>query len=135
MNRRDIITISLILIWSGICLFFTNIFGDSLTSSEIIAIFALTLLMLLVSLILVIVLSMTIKRFGKWGDQKIINKRKIAHRRWQRRWNRAKNIANYKAYDTFGGYYKEDINACHPDFYFWNEYYGLRGKYPKGYEH
>jgi hypothetical protein len=131
MNKRDIITISLTLIWSGVCLFFTNIFGDSLTSSEIIAIFAFTLLMLCVSLILLIILSMTIKRFGKWGDQKIINKRKIAHRRWQRRWNRAWNIACNKAY----GLYSEDINACHPDFYFWNEYYGLRGKYPKGYEH
>ena len=129
MNRRDIITISLILIWSGVCLFFTNIFGDSLTSSEIIAIFALTLLMLCVSLGTVIILSLLIKPFGKWGDQKIINKRKIAHRRWQRRWNRALEIARHKAYEG----YNEDINACHPDFYFWNEYYGLRGKYPKGY--
>lgn len=129
MNRRDIIIISLVIIWFGIYLFFINIFGNSLTSSEIIAIFAFTLLMLLASLGLVIIASLVIKPFGKWGDQKIINKRKIAHIRWQRRWNRAWNIACNKAYGLYG----EDIDGCHPDFYFWNEYYGLRGKYPKGY--
>lgn len=134
MNRRDIIIATIILFWGGFWLLGASIFNE-LTPNELIVTFSLTLLIMVISLIILILLSMFIKPFGKWGDQKIINKRKIAHRRWQRRWNRAKNIANYKAYDTFGGYYKEDINACYPDFYFWNEYYGLRGKYPKGYEH
>ena len=128
MNRRDIIIIAIILVWCGFWLFGANIFKE-LTPNELIVIFSLTLLIIVASLIILLLLSMFIKSFGKWGDQKIINKRKIAHRRWQRRWNRALEIARHKAYEG----YNEDINACHPDFYFWNEYYGLRGKYPKGY--
>ena len=90
MNRRDLIIISIILLWSGLWIFFANIFCESMTPDEIIATFACTLLMMVVSLTVLIVLSLLIKPFGKWGDKKLIDKRKIAHRRWQRRWNRAK---------------------------------------------
>lgn len=95
-----------------------------MTPDEIIATFAFTLLMMLVSLTILIVLSLLIKPFGKWGDKKLIDKRKIAHRRWQRRWNRAWKIACHKAYDG----YNEDVNACDPMFYFWNELDGLKKK-------
>ena len=90
---------------------------------ELIATFACTLLMMLASLVVLIVLSLLIKPFGKWGDKKLIDKRKIAHRRWQRRWNRALNISYQKASG-----YNEDINSCDPMFYFWNELDGLKKK-------
>lgn len=124
MNRRDLIIISIILLWSGLWIFFANIFCESMTPDEIIATFAFTLLMMLVSLTILIVLSLLIKPFGKWGDKKLIDKRKIAHRRWQRRWNRAWKIACHKTYDG----YNEDVNACDPMFYFWNELDGLKKK-------
>ena len=124
MNRRDVIIISLILSWSGLWIIGSQTFGVLMTSAELIASFSCTLLMLLVSLIIVTVLSLTIKRFGKWGDKKLIDKRKIAHRRWIRRRNRAWNIACHKAYDG----YNEDVTACDPMFYFWNELNGLKHK-------
>lgn len=123
MNRRDLIIVSIILLWSGLWIFFANIFCESMTPDEIIATFAFTLLMMVVSLTVLIVLSLLIKPFGKWGDKKLIDKRKIAHRRWQRRWNRALNISYQKASG-----YNEDINSCDPMFYFWNELDGLKKK-------
>jgi len=67
--------------WGGFWIFLADKFCESMTSNEIIVTFACTLLMMLVSLIVLIVLSLLIKPFGEWGDKKLINKRKITHRR------------------------------------------------------
>jgi hypothetical protein len=123
MNRRDLIIVFIILVWGGLWIFLVNIFCEYMTSDEIIATFACTLLMMVVSLTVLIVLSLLIKPFGKWGDKKLIDKRKIAHRRWQRRRDRAWRISCIKASG-----YNEDVDACDPMFYFWNELDGLKKK-------
>jgi hypothetical protein len=123
MNKRDLIIVFIVLVWSGFWIFLVSIFFESMMPYEIIATFAGTMLMMLVSLIVLIIFSIIIKPFGKWGDKKLIDKRKVAHRRWQRRWNRAWRIACHKA----SGYH-EDIIACDPMFYFWNELDGLKNK-------
>lgn len=48
--------------------------------------------------------------------------KRYLHWKWQRRYNKAWNIACHKAYDG----YNEDIGACHPLFYFYNELIGLK---------
>lgn len=53
--------------------------------------------------------------------------RKYLHWKWERRYNKAKRIAEYKASS-----YSEDICACHPDFYFKSELDGLKNL-PKEY--
>lgn len=57
---------------------------------------------------------------------KVFNKykRKYFHWKWQRRWNKAWNISCWKAY----GMYSEDIKACSPWYYFWNELEDLKNK-------
>lgn len=122
MNRRDLIIISIILLWGGLWILGASIFNE-LTPNELIGTFGLTLLIMVASIGIITLLSVFVKPFGKWGDKKLIDKRKIAHRRWQRRWNRALNISYQKA-----GGYNEDINSCDPMFYFWNELNGLKKK-------
>ncbi len=124
MNRRDLIIISIILLWGGFWIFLAEGFCENMTSDEILALFGVTMLLMLACMGTVIILSAVIKSFGKWGDKKLVNKRKIAHRRWQRRRDRAWNIACHKAYDG----YNEDVNACDPMFYFYNELDGLKNK-------
>ena len=126
MNRRDLIIITIILLWGGFWIFFAETICENMTSNEILALICVTMFLMLVCMITVTILSVVIKPFGKWGDKKLIDKRKIAHRRWQRRWNRALNISYQKA-----GGYNEDINSCDPMFYFWNELDGLKKKKKK----
>lgn len=55
-------------------------------------------------------------------------KKKMLHRKWQKRYDLAWRISCHKAYDG----YNEDIAACHPMFYFKNELDWLK-KLPKEY--
>jgi hypothetical protein len=126
MNRRDLIIISIIFLWGGFWIFFAETICENMASNEILALIYVTMFLMLVCMVTVTILSAVIKPFGKWGDKKLIDKRKIAHRRWQRRWNRALNISYQKA-----GGYNEDINSCDPMFYFWNELDGLKKKKKK----
>lgn len=110
--------------WSAFWIFLAERFCENMTPNEILALVGVTMLLMLVCMVTVIILSVAIKPFGEWGDKKLINKRKIAHRKWVRRRNRAWNIACHKAYDG----YNEDVNACDPMFYFHNELDGLKNK-------
>lgn len=68
MNRRDIIIILLVLIWCAFVYFIIPTLGD------IILWFAISLVVLDALMILLLILSFVIKRFGEWGDCKIFHK-------------------------------------------------------------
>ena len=70
MNRRDVLMFTGILIW-GLYLWLVLPTISSNVSAEIIANFAVSMIALLIYMIVLIFLSIAIKKFGKWGDKKL----------------------------------------------------------------
>ena len=70
MNRRDVIIFSMLIIWG----LFVRLGLPKMatTSHEVIVDFTLSMLALLVGLIILMILTTTIKKFGSWGDKWII---------------------------------------------------------------
>ena len=70
MNRRDILIFLGVIIW-GIYLFFGLPTMSSVFSGDIITTFAISLIVLLVYLVTLVLTSILIPKFGKWGDKAI----------------------------------------------------------------
>lgn len=70
MNRRDVLIITGVLIW-GLYLWLVLPAISSNVSAEIIVNFAVSMIALLIYMIVLIFLSIVIKKFGRWGDKKI----------------------------------------------------------------
>lgn len=69
MNRRDVIIGLLALIWALFVWFILPTM--ELTSMGLIVCFTCSMAILTMAIILLIVLSFVIKRFGTWGDKKL----------------------------------------------------------------
>ena len=72
MNRRDLIFIFLIIVWGIFIVFVIPTLCK--TAMELIMMFDLTLFAVLLLFIVVLILSLCIKRFGCWGDKKVFGK-------------------------------------------------------------
>jgi cytochrome b subunit of formate dehydrogenase len=70
MNRRDVLIITGVLIW-GLYLWLVLPATSSNVSAEIIVNFAVSMIALLIYMIVLIILSIAIKKFGRCGDKKI----------------------------------------------------------------
>ena len=70
MNRRDVIIFLLLGIWG--LFVWLGLPEVATTSRELIAVFTLSMLALLLCLILLMIFSFAIKKFGAWGDKWII---------------------------------------------------------------
>ena len=69
MNRRDLIIISLILLWGAFVYFFLP--SMATTSLGLMVGFTCSMMVLIGFFILLIILSFVIKKFGEWGDKKL----------------------------------------------------------------
>lgn len=69
MNRRDLIIISLILLWGAFLYFFLP--NMATTALGLMVGFTCSMMVLIGFLILLIILSFVIKKFGEWGDKKL----------------------------------------------------------------
>ena len=69
MNRRDLIIISLIFLWGAFLYFFLP--NMATTSLGLMVGFTCSMMVLIGFLILLIILSFVIKKFGEWGDKKL----------------------------------------------------------------
>lgn len=72
MNRRDVITILLILLWGALSIFLLP--RITTTTVGLMAYFTLGSFALMACLIILLALSLIIKKFGNWGDKKIFGK-------------------------------------------------------------
>lgn len=71
MNRRDLITILLFVLWGLYVIFIIPTFAFAVSPKMLIAIFTFSMFILLVLYATFGILSFTIKRFREWCDKKI----------------------------------------------------------------
>lgn len=68
MNRRDVITLLIIIIW-GLYIYF--ILPITTTPELLIGYFTLSTIVVCLLFIILFILSASIRKFGKWGDKEI----------------------------------------------------------------